>query len=153
MTIPVSTVPAVMKYLQSEIITQIADTTVLVTYGPPGTNQPRDIVAVMGFEARDVKPQAFVGSGAQHWLYESYEIEVIVSVFRGGATDIAESCFERAMTLLSAVETAVRNDPSLGNNVLEAYPQHVAKSDAFWDPEHKGFVVEMSLLIHCEAEI
>ncbi len=152
MSIPISTVPAAMKYLVAEIETQVNDDSVLISYGPPGTNQPNDIIAVMGFEAREVQPHSFVGGGGQHWLYETYEILIVVSVFRGGPT-VNESCFERAMTLLSAVETAVRTDPSLGGAVLESNPSHVDKSDAFYDSEHKGFVVELPLLVHCEAEI
>lgn len=148
-TIPASTVPAAKLYLHSHITTLINDTSVLVSYDPPGPFQPDDIVMV-GAVDRQVGPYQMVGSGGAGWLDETYSIEVVVSVYRGG--DDARTAFERACALADQVVFVVRTDPSLGGAVVVAHPEQSRYEPTFED-EHKGRLVTVTIPIACRARI
>lgn len=150
MTIPASTIPAAVLYLFNGVTTLINDAAVLVSYGPPGPRQPEDIVAVnLGID-RQVVPYQMVGSGQAGWLDESYSIEVVVSVYRGG--DDARTAFERACTLADQVVQVVRTDPSLGGAVVVARPEQSRYEPALED-EHKGLLITVTIPIACRARI
>lgn len=149
MTIPASTVPAAKLYLHSQITTLINDTSVLVSYDTPGPRQPDDIVMV-GAVDRQIVPYQMVGSGQAGWLDETYAIEVIISVFRGG--DDARTAFERACVLADQVVYVVRNDPSLGGAVVVAHPSNV-RYDPTFDDDHKGRLVTATVEVQCRARI
>jgi len=149
MAIPASTVPAAVTYIHSHITTAINDAAVLVSYGPPGTNQPDDMI-VVGNVNREVGPIQMVGSGQAGWLDEIYTIDVIASVFRGG--DNGQTVMERAAALADVVVAVVRTDPSLGGAVIVAYPTTV-DYEQNWDDQHKGRVVDATVTIRCRARI
>jgi hypothetical protein len=123
---PSSTVPAVKAYLfnalkvRTELATLIAQGEALVSYDDPGPFQPQDIVAVTNV-TRSVKPLQMVGGGGAGWLDESYTVDVVVDVFRGG--DDPQTVFERACLLVDVVVDVVRQDPSLGGLVIQANPE------------------------------
>lgn len=149
MAIPASTVPAALAYLHSHIITAVNDTAVLVSYGPPTTNQPDDLI-VVGNVDREVSPYQMVGSGQAGWLDEIYTADVVVSAFRGG--DFGQVVLERASALADIVVSVVRTDPSLGGAVVVANPTNV-QYEQNWDPDHKGRVVDVTVSIRCRARI
>lgn len=142
MAIPLSTVPAVKKQLYAIFTTAVATVPapapdqagMLVQYGEPGPYQPDDIVSV-GDVKRNVTPHNIVGTGGAGALNENYVVEYWVDVFRGG--DQPEYVTERAYTILGALETAVRNDPSLGGLVQWAWPR-TSEEASGWDPDNRG---------------
>lgn len=149
MTIPASTIPAAKLYLHTQITALINDAAVLVSYDPPGPNQPDDIVMV-GAVDRQVVPYQMMGSGQAGWLDEQYSVEVVVSVYRGG--DDARTAFERACTLADQVVYVVRTDPSLGGAVVVAHPEQ-SRYEPVHEDEHKGRLVTVTIPIACRARI
>lgn len=150
MTIPASTIPAAVLYLFNGVTTQINDTAVLVAYGGPGPFQPDDIVAIGMAVDRSVAPYQMVGSGQAGWLDETYSIDVVVSVYRGG--DDPRTAFERACTLADKVVFVVRSDPSLGGAVVVAHPEQ-SRYESSFEEEHKGRLVTVTIPISCRARI
>lgn len=122
----------------------------LVCRDGPGTNVPPDVVSVGVMTNRATSKAAMVGSGGAGWLDETYELQVIVSVFRGG--DAAEMVDLRVAELEAAVEATVRADPSLAGTVLTAYPA-TSRVESSWDPDHKGRVADLFLEVSCQAQI
>jgi hypothetical protein len=150
MTIPISSIPAAVLYLFNGVTALVNDPAVLISYGPPGPRQPDDIVAInLGID-RMVVPYQMVGSGQAGWLDESYSIEVVVSVFRGG--DDVRTAFERACTLADQVVYVVRSDPSLGGAVVVAHPEQ-SRYETGLEDDHKGLLVTVTIPIACRARI
>lgn len=149
MTIPASSIPAAKLFLFNGIVSLINDTAVLVAYDEPGPNQPDDIVMVGGVD-RQVAALQMVGSGQAGWLDETYTIDVVVSVFRGG--DDARTAFERACVLADQVVYVVRTDPSLGGAVVVAHPE-ASRYEPAWDDDHRGRLVTVTIPIYCRARI
>jgi hypothetical protein len=153
--VAVSTIPAAITYLIGQINQQSAVTSppageaVAVSYGPPSTYQPDDLVVITSSE-RSTDQLAMIGSGATGWLLEKYLLLCTVDVFRGG--DDAASCDARAWALVGAVETAVRNDPSFGGLLIVAVPS-TPRHDLGWDPDEKGRRSVIEMHIACEARI
>lgn len=149
MTIPASTVPTAVGYLFDHIVTAVNDTAVLISYGPPGPNQPDDLIFV-GAVQRTIVPIQMVGSGQAGWLDEQYDVEIVVSVYRGG--DANRTVMERASTLVDIVVAVVRTDPSLGGAVVVAHPVLVSYEPSF-DADHKGRLVDATVTVSCRARI
>lgn len=140
-TIPVSTVPQARANLISAISALVATSGLTepgceVYDSAPDHETENDIIAVCGAR-RTVESMALVGSGAQFWRQEHYSIEVMIDCFQGGANGAMEAVNQRAYALLALVETAVRQDPSLGGIAIQAAP---ASSDSVpsWDDAHMG---------------
>ena len=102
MAAPVSTVPAVKRYLAEQIQDALNELAIIpgypapiVVYDVPGQFRPNDIIAVGQIYQRYVKQMAMVGSGGTGWLQEEYEIEIVIDVFRAGETLQVEA-YERA---------------------------------------------------------
>lgn len=149
MSIPVSTVDTVKDFLVAGIAAQVNDTSVLVSYDLPGEDLPDDIIVVGDIDV-DTQVHAFVGSGGQHWLAESYRVQVSISVYRGG--DNASLTWKRAKTLSDAIDTLIRTDPSLGGVVQLAWPSRTSfKSE--WEEEHRGRIVTVDKEISVSVEI
>lgn len=149
MTIPVSTAPAAKVFLVAAITAQIADPDVSVLYDSPGPFVEKDVIAV-GRVMRDMRISHMVGSGGTGWIDEDYSIEIQVAVFRGG--DDAAAVDARAWQLIAAVETTIRNDPSLGGLVIVAHPARSA-TDGTWENSHKGRLVDASIEVRIQARI
>jgi hypothetical protein len=75
---------------------------------------------------------------------------VQVAVWRGGSDAVAVDA--RAWALIAAVETAVRNDPSLGGLVTVASPIR-STADGTWEESHKGRLVDASVEVLINAFI
>lgn len=148
MTVPASTVPAVMQALVAGITTQVNDPEVLVTYYEEGTWKPNDIITV-GTVNRTVLATGVVGSGAAGWLHEEYTVEVKVSSYIGG--DDPATITARAWALTAAVETFVRTDPSLGGLLLEMRPES-STAEGRWDDNDTGRFVDVTTPIYCYAQ-
>ena len=155
MTIPVSTVPAVRKWLFDSISAALtpdpldSSAELLVCLDSPGTYQPQDIV-VIGNVATAISVNSLVGSGGAGWLEERYTVDVDIEVFRGG--DSAQQVSERAFLLGAGVLNCVRSDPSLGTNVLVAKP---TASDYSGDEteDHSGRLGTLALKIEAFQRI
>lgn len=151
MTIPVSTVPAVKAYLVTQLratLTAVAGEQLLVVYDQPGTYHPGDVVIVGDVTAYASQPGAMVGGGGAGWIEEQYSLEVVVEVFRGG--DYAQTAYERAWTLASAIAAVIRTDPSLGQRAIESRPGAMSTTST-WDDERLGRVVHLTLAVDVAA--
>lgn len=142
--------PTAMLYLLNQITAAVNDATVLVSYGPPGPNQPDDIVAIGTAVTIETVPIQMVGSGGAGWLDERYDVEIVISVYRGG--DNGRGVLERAAALADLVVSVVRTDPSLGGAVVVAHPS-VGSFVPSFDAEHKGRVVDATVNVSCHARI
>ncbi len=152
--IPVSTVPAVKRYLFnkfSNLLLPQQDRGLVVCYDMPGTYRPDDIIAVGSVFERLARPWRMIGSGERHWLKEDYELEIAVDVFRGGDRQQIDA-FDRAWQILGRIEQVVREDPSLGGLVIQASPSYTRDSSS-WEKEHKGWLVTIESRIAISAEV
>lgn len=166
MAIPVSTAPAARSFLLTAIQNVVSagdnptDNPALVRLGEVGPYKPNDII-VIGNVRRDVATQNFVGSGGQYWLRETYEIDVEINTWlASGDTDGADSTTAlavdaRGWQLLGYVETAVRNDPSLGGLVEIARPLTTTATGPIWTlpPSDVGLMLGLTLPIRCEVTL
>lgn len=154
-SIRTTSIPTVKAYLFAQFQANITpnanpDYPLLVSYDLPGTNQPPEMVVVSSVENRTTEPYQMIGSGASGWIYERYELSVIIAVFRGG--DDAQDVYERAYAILGQVESIVRSDPSLGGLVVQAYPLH-SRDEATWEQKRMGRIVTIEHTIRIEAQV
>lgn len=155
MAIPISTIPAVKAYLLTTFTTAAAtipppaadETALMVQYGTPGRYMADEYVLV-GDVKRTVEQYAMVGSGGQWALQERYQVEWWVDVWRGG--DKAQYVEERAWTIAASMEQAIRNDPTLGGNVLSAWPL-VYDSVSDWDEQGARRNTQIRCELECHA--
>lgn len=90
----------------------------LVSYGPPGTHQPPDIVAVMGQrQSLAVGPMS-----PQRRQDETVETDVVVSCFRSGGPEAQQVATEAAYALGSLILDHFKSAPNetLGGACREA---------------------------------
>lgn len=162
-TTPVSTVPTVIEYLVTAIQAQVAAdpqaSQILVHFGEPNLNMPNDVIMV-GEVRRTTDPETVIGSGGPNWLNEKYDIATLVSSWTGSADDDGASAISlavnaRAWQLQGYIETAVRNDPSLGDLVNVAYPNQTSSPGPEWTLDEKetptGLRVEITSSIHVDV--
>lgn len=159
MTIPVSVVPAACSYLLTAIESACSADPLfpemLIELGEPTQDLENDIIAV-GRVVRSEQPRTLVGSGAQFWLNESFDIDVNINTWLGsGDADNtsadALALNARAWQLVGYVETAVRNDPSFGGLVNEAFPRMTDSTGPVWsDSPAGGQAVGITMQIHVE---
>lgn len=147
----VSTAPAAKAAIFAAVRAQISDSSVLVCYTAPASNdRPNDILAVGDVFNRVTTPTVMMGSGGTGWITEVYMVCVAVSSFRGG--NDFQSTEWAAWNLIADIESAVRSDPSLGGVVIDAYPADSSVSTA-WEDNAKGVLAEGSVNIRCTAQI
>ena len=147
---PVSTVPAAIAYLMTAIQTQLSTDSlpILLSLGDPvQTYLPNDVV-IIGEVRRVVDPDTFVGSGGQFWLQEKYNVDIVSKSWTGSAETLV--VMERAWQLNAYVETAIRNDPSLGGLVNIAYPSGGTSPGPEWTGDPVGPLVEITNPIYIE---
>ena len=152
----VSTVPLAVAGLQTLVKTQVATdakaSQILVCLGEPGMDEPADIIQLATNVRRTVKPETFMGSYTVTGpLRETFDIECIVSSWTGGPD--ALTCLNRAYVLLSYLETAVRTDPTLGGNDLEAHPSNTAGGQPEWTDSPTGRLVTINASISVQTLI
>ena len=142
---------AILADLQNGLAPVDGADALLVCYDSPGTYQPNDMVAV-GAVTREITTAGMAGSmSVAGTLHETFTIDVIVSVYRGG--DQAQVVWERADDLVESVIGIVRADPTLGGTVLLAFPDRVDEPAAAWEDSHNGRVCECHVSIMCTALI
>lgn len=96
-----------------------SDPAVLVSYGHPGTERPDDIVM---FTAVRVGQEVANLSVTNRSRDESIELDVLISVARGGGPEVEEVCGARATALLAALESYVRvTNTTLDSTVLYCF--------------------------------
>lgn len=160
MSIPVSTVPAAQSAILTALQAVLAtnnETAVQVTIGTAAANLADTWIEIVSEVRRTVDPHAFVGSGGAAFLEEIYDIDVIVSVARQTTNTTAQALAvsQRAWQLVAYLETAVRNDPSLGGAVVEAYPASAIGGKPAWATEGTtpGRLCTITVAVHCTAVI
>ncbi len=152
----VSTAPVALANLitaitaQPQAVSQLGFAFGLVR-GTPLANAPLDDAIVIRKITRTVTRLAMVGPVDNFGAFrEDFIIPVEVFSFRGG--DDAVTVENRAWSLVGAVETAVRSDPTLAGAVLAAFPEfNEMVSD--WDPDSSGRRASTVLDIHCWSEL
>ena len=151
MTIPVSTVPAAIAALTSQVNTQVATdaSPIAVYYGEPPTDLPNDVIQIGTTVRRTMRPREFIGSYQGQAFLESYDISCLVSSWSGDADPVAITT--RAYTLLGYLETAVRTDPSLGSTIIDAYPAGSDGGEPTWTDDPQGRLCEITATIHVET--
>lgn len=151
MPIPASSIPAAKQYLFNQIAAALASSKDLRVYmdEPPTDPPPESDVIVVGNVEQTFEPWEMVGSGGAGWLYEKYSIQVLVSVYRGGDEPII--VLTQATNLVYQVCSVVRTDPSLGNNVLQAYPASVNYESGWSDEGASGRITEAEIKIAIEG--
>lgn len=86
----------------------------LVAFGHPGTSRPDDIVVFQGLR-QSQEPGAL---STQHSRELTMELDILISVFRGGAEAAEEQASEAAYGYLNQLEEYVRvTDTTVGGTV------------------------------------
>lgn len=159
MNIPVSTVPQAQAALLSAIneaaLADSSPTDFLVCVGEPSTNDPPAIIEIAKNVRRSVDPASFVGSGGAGFLEEKYDIDVVVSVAQEDTNVDLDPLALSARTwqLVAYVESAIRQDPSLGDVVTVCYPRQATGGEVQWAANQIGAKCEVTVSVHCEATI
>lgn len=142
MTIPVSTVPAAIAALTSQIQTQVntdaSASAILVATGEEGTDSPDDLIIVATNVNRGVTHENFMGGLQLGALEEKYTVDVLCTSWTGDPDAIVN--MDRAWTLVSYVETAVRTDPTLGGTVPISRPAGSKGGQSFWSKGTNGVI-------------
>lgn len=149
---PVSTVPAVKAWLYTQLQTACTAATgvdLLVRYGDPGPFDPEDVVSLGDVARRATEPFAITGSLGTGSIHEEYDVNVDVDVMRGG-TDAGQEATERAWTLVSQIENAMRADPTAGGHVYLSYPS-TSDDRGEWDDQHSFYRVTVTVSLTAKA--
>jgi hypothetical protein len=95
---------------------------VLVTYGPPGINQPAAIVAVMGSR----NPVARPTMGTNRSRESTTEVDVVISVWVPGEENVQQIASEACHDLVDLFEAYVRTtDTTLGGACRDAWVSNI----------------------------
>ncbi|MFF2551822.1 hypothetical protein ACFVUS_12530 [Nocardia sp. NPDC058058] len=150
--IPVATVPDVKVWLQGAILANVTREPgygLVVCLDDPGPQKPEDIIAVTHVH-RKTEVYQMVGTMGAGSILETYDLHVLVSVFRGGPDQSWP--YRRAWSLAGIVESVVRSDPTCGGFVIQAHPRD-SSDTSLWEPGRKGRVVEVEIIIQVMAQI
>lgn len=150
-----STVPVARAFLFDAVTTLAAvDGDVTVIYAPPttGDNAAGGNQRIV-FDEVHVVPQisAMIGSGGTGWLEEIYDLHITAEAFMAGDSE-GLSTFTQCAVLVDYVIAAVRQDPSLGSNVIVARPEPYDLTPA-WDEASHGIWTTSGIVIRCHARI
>ena len=153
--IPVSTVPAAIAALTSQIQAQVTGNeganagAVAVFTGDEDANRPNDRIIVATNVDRRVRHDAFIGSYQTGALEEDYVIDVLVSSYSGDPDGVAN--MTRAWTLAGYVETAVRTDPSLGSTIVVATPAGTKGGQSYWTDSPTGRQTDIIVMVEVKT--
>ena len=157
MAYPVSTVPAAVTYLISAFQTQLStdpNPQIITLYvgNDPGMIDTPDLVGIEDV-TRTLQHFAMVGDGEDLAMYEKYSVIVKISSSQRAATQAEASLYlmPRVWKLLSYLELAVRLDPSLGMEVLTAWPGRTRGGLVAVAPDLNGWICEMQWQVDVEA--
>lgn len=113
---------------------------VLVSYGPPGSYQPQEIVAV-GVDCRQPVTRPTLGAGRSR--EKEAEIDVVISVFVPGTEAEQQTASERCDDLADLLDSYFRTigQETLGDSCREAWLSNISGPvpDLAVDP-HSGAV-------------
>ncbi|GAC1373715.1 MAG: hypothetical protein NVSMB4_00570 [Acidimicrobiales bacterium] len=147
-----SSVPAAVAYLLANIVTQVADTKVLIEQGTAGTNNPNDMILVGETVNRTLTFDDLTTATATGAVAEHFTITVRCSSFLGG--DTPGVAFSRVYVLADAVVAVLRSDPTLGGAVASCAAEPVvADATDDWDVTGKGRLAEILFQVTCDAYI
>ena len=162
MTIPVSTAPAAKAWLFGKLktaVTAVPTNSLQVLYDNVTTANvaPDDAVVVGDITNRRLDGLAFVGSEGPSAFTETYDLNVLISIYRQGSNPQAAT--ERAWAILAQIETVTRTDPTFGGKDTPSAPllyfskprdtsSHITPSE-----NGAGYVCEIPLAIQCQAEL
>lgn len=146
----VSTAPAAITNLITLIMAQpqcvsVDNFNFSIRRGEPVHGLPVDDIIYIAQVNRTII-RAEMRGGSPGGYREDYVIPIEIQCFRGG--DNVTDTEARFWSLLSAVETAVSTDRTLGGAVPESFPE-ASPVVSSWDPEALGRVVSSTVNVHC----
>jgi len=114
-----ATIAADFKNAFYDAVVQLLDgQRVLVSFGTPGTWEPDEIVAVG--RVSESQDQATMGTNRSR--EEVIELEVVISVARGGGPEMERVCSDRCYEILRLIERHFRmDDVTVGGTVRECF--------------------------------
>lgn len=154
--IPISVAPAVRTYIYSAVTAAVTkenytDPGVYVALGELSDPEDySDIIVIGKTVIRTPEVQRMVGSGGQHWAREQFSVSVHITCADLHSPDFV-AVDARGYGLLALVETAVRDDPSLGGLAIVAKPGP-SHSESEYDPNHGGAICLIESVINVHAE-
>ena len=153
--IPVSTAPAAKAWLfgqLSTVITSNGENTVQVLYDniTDSTYAPDEVVFVGDITNRRLDGLALVGGEGPSAFTETYDLNVVISVYRSGSRP--QEATERAWALLASVETVTRTDPTFGGLLTFSKPRDTS-SQVTPSDNGAGYACEIPLAVQCLAEL
>jgi hypothetical protein len=128
-----------------------ASSDVLVSFGHPGSSLPNSIVGFMDVRTEQ-DPATF---GTNRTREEVLELDVLVSVYRGGGREAEKTASDAAYTYLGLLETYARTtDTTIGGTVRECALIRTV-SDGRTDPNEiaKGRTIEITATFQARARI
>lgn len=147
----VSAAPAFKDAFVTAARTIWSETDVQVSFGHPGQVQADDLVAFMGC----VSEQEPATYGTRRQREETLLLDVVVSVYRGGGSDVEQVASDRAYELLGQLEQYVRvTDTELGGVVRHCFMVGHT-SDGSTDPQvlAQGRLIEINAQFAAKARI
>lgn len=146
-----TTVGAAITAFIADISTACAslDPTIQVTDGPPIQYLAPDYVWVRGWEY-DLEAPATLGGGPNGFqLDEAYTIDVTIRSWRGDSVQADSRA--PALNIFAAIQTAVRNDPTLGGAIRVCW---IDKGTAVQGVTPRGGTAcEIEFSLRCEARL
>ena len=125
------------------------DPTIQVTDGPPIKYLAPDYVWVRGWEY-DLENPATLGGGPNGFqLDEAYTIDVTIRSWRG--TSVQADSRGPALAIFAAIQTAVRNDPTLGGTIRVCWIDKGTGVQGV--TAHGGTACEIEFSLRCEARL
>jgi hypothetical protein len=114
-----SAVPAVKAQLVTTVLPALFPSPVLVSYGPPGINQPDVIIGVGNAEVQIERPVAATSRPRE----EIVTLNVVFSVFQAGDETVQQAVTELAFSLLGTFADYFKTKPNetLGGTCREAW--------------------------------
>lgn len=162
MTIPVSTAPAAKAWLFGKLqtaVTPVSTNTLEVLYDniTESAAAPDEVVYVGDITNRQLQAESMVGGQGPFAFTETYDINVVISVFRQGSNP--QDATERAWAILAEVETVTRTDPTFGGKdappapLLVTSKPNASSSTVAPDDNGSGYACLIPLTISCLAEL
>jgi len=152
--IPVSTAPQVVQAILADIAAVVAADSnagaMTVCLGTPGPNVEDEVVYIPGEVNRVSTFQSFTGGFGAGTLRESYDFDVHVSVY---SNEDGATCMNRAWVIAAYVETAIRNDPTVGGLVEVCYPSGTRGGEPAPIQEPAGVQTDIVITVHAETTL
>lgn len=155
MTAPMTSALAAKRWIHDAITATVAPLTdpltnepVEVAFNDFGKYLAKDRIAV-GKLTKEQAPDTFVGGGGQYWMTENVSLEIELFVVRGDS-DMLQTEY-RAWDLYTAIDQALRADPSFGETVTVGYIKS-AEAETGWVAPEQGGGIATALTFHVHIE-